>query len=333
MSVRQSVSSEVENFPSEHREASGLQGRQTRLRRGRRSAFTLVELLVVIGIIALLISILLPALNVARRTAVTVQCLSNLHQIGLAITMYAANNHGTILPQEYSSSVNNWACILVASRYLPNVNAINATDPVVTRSALACPGQQDQVGRMEYAAGTTPDVPAGSPYGAKFSGWLPGTSGPDAFGNQVGRMVWRCQSSMTTTKTQAWTWCDTSYGYNGVSVPTIPIVFPGVVFQVTGTPNTFAKITSSRHPQQQVIVFDGIFSNLSNGGASWARINARHSNFNKCNVLFLDGHGATFSMGKSSGHNDFTTTASDYLNPTATFWTTHSGNPLFRFDQ
>lgn len=89
----------------------------------RRSGFTLVELLVVIGIIAILVGILLPALNKARRAAQETQCMSNLRQFGFGFQIYADANQG-FLPEDGPDGSNTGSQFI--GRTGPNESAYDS---------------------------------------------------------------------------------------------------------------------------------------------------------------------------------------------------------------
>jgi type II secretory pathway pseudopilin PulG len=102
-----------------------------------------VELLVVIGIIALLVAILMPALSRARKQAIQTQCLSNLRQVGMFIQMYANENKDRV-PIGYNGNQGwNGYTVYEAGNFYTLIGRLLETGNIQTPEAFFCPAQID----------------------------------------------------------------------------------------------------------------------------------------------------------------------------------------------
>lgn len=142
-------------------------------RRGSKKAFTLVELLVVIGIIAILISLLLPTLGRAREAARRTACLSNLRQIHLAYTFYALENKDRVpLGYRRTKQFNSMVWSNTANKYVL-FGLLYPRGLMNEPRVFFCPSEKNP--KLDYSTDANPWPPGpvigGDPTKASYSGY------------------------------------------------------------------------------------------------------------------------------------------------------------------
>jgi prepilin-type processing-associated H-X9-DG protein/prepilin-type N-terminal cleavage/methylation domain-containing protein len=312
----------------------------------RRTGFTLVELLVVIGIIAILIGLLMPALSRAREQSRVARCLSNLRQIGQAMNMYSAENKGFIVPGSIQwmdggslrggRGEENWATMLVSLKYLTAVSQLEANgggSPPGEDAMQSIESYGDSVFRCPSGANVRGNV--GPPSGTATSKTDPAND-----------TYWRRQSllfhgtSNMSVSQEGGPMIDTWYGGNFLQPGASELqqgigqdAFPMRVMarNRSGTPGRMfggpmSRMTQIKKSSDMAMLFDGLRSHNYNTH----NISVRHGGKRYANISFADGHAEQVGI---DALPDGMTAANSELRSADALAQARRTHPLWRLDQ
>ena len=239
----------------------------------------MVELVVMIGVIALLLALLLPVLLTAREASRTTVCLSNLREIGMALHGYANDHRGYLAPGDQFGHFDgtqwygggNWADVLVVLRYLPApVGRLKPDDPgtayagadINNPNVLRCPSG---IGDPITIASVYPNAQID-----------PNGDIPFVRPDEVEGIAVRC-----------WYGANGALWQGGRGPPHLPFRVLPDIDPFEGTLDWhLTKLSQLGHPATLPLIYDGV--SLFNFRP--ANISARHGRRKLTNILMADGH-------------------------------------------
>ncbi len=270
-------------------------------------AFTLVELLVVIGIITLLIAVLLPVMGKARAQANSVKCLSNLRQIGLGLVLYTTDNHGFIVPSYNlpplpgstsnvtagpSQPMDGWAAILDRDRDI-------ATGQQSSTGIFYCPDTFDIEGVKDGQTGTDPGKPRG------WTDWpmIFTSVGGDSLPKQA--VTIPLLGFNKIIRVSYWINAYNPIGSAPSDITVADLFYSdsvGLGPDSNGLYLGLHKMSQVRAPSRMVVVADGVYmgrQSVDQAGMTNSRIGFRHPGpggpNRLANAVFADGHAASIN--------------------------------------
>jgi len=251
----------------------------------RAAAFTLVELLTVIAIVALLVGVLLPALTSARRGARSVACRANLSELMIAIHMYATENGDTVVPSYNMKGVatgvtnplDGWAAILDRDHFVPGRRELR-------NNPFACPDTLEVAGMASTQTGVNPDNPRG------YMEWPAVVTISSVYETTI-----PAQGFDRVLRVAYWINAD-----NPIGIPSTirqGIHFTGSVGygpDPAGKTMLVNKLSSAKYPSKLIALADGLYSGKQGAtrlGDKDSRVGFRHLGAKPtASVAFADGH-------------------------------------------